>query len=87
MYPIYPMYRRPPPFVVIMTNFRNMSPDSTPRTYNPSEAHMNYDYQESLLEDTLRFQLRHIMRYYLSHTTRTDPIYFLFDMSNLIFRI
>ena len=38
---------------------------------------------EQLLYNTVRFQLEYIIRNYLSHTNRSGPIYFVFDMSNM----
>jgi hypothetical protein len=40
------------------------------------------DDRERLLYNTLRFQLEQIILTYLRQTHRTNPIYFVFDMSN-----
>ena len=44
---------------------------------------INTDDHEQLLYNTLRFQLEYIIQNYMSHTRRSDPILFVFDMSNM----
>jgi len=47
----------------------------------PARRHANE--HERSLYNTLQFQLEQAMRSYLSRTQQLDPIYFVFDMSNL----